>query len=467
MKKITKSITIIISIFIMMCMLCALGIKIGRTIKGYNTNKIDRKMNKYQQWVADMEQLEEVLDSVTGINVRYSGKERKESFSKLKKDIIDKKLDDVDIYFRVREILSDIKINHIGLTEPEEISKRINKYYFPVAGKWFGEEYYIISSDKDNESIIGGKLVSINGLSFEDICKRYDSIIINETYMDFKNQFFQSNGIKGFNFEVLRYLNIVEDDEAIFVVNKNGQEMKFKFKAVKAKDVDTGVIKMVDISTQMTSLPLGEQIYFKESKGKPFYYYYDVENKVMYFQYIECYDKTDENEKGLEYTKDYPILSAYVDEMINYMKVHEDTCSQFVFDLRNNKGGKQYLIENAFDKHVEYLRNKNIKILVGNNKSAGHMAVDYLLEEFPAAKLYGEESSSFIYFFTNVPAKPNVKLKNCKWKITIPSEMWYGKNICSRQEDWDEGINPDFEVHQSYEDYINGVDTVYTYAITH
>ena len=28
--------------------------------------------------------------------------------------------------------------------------------------------------------------------------------------------------------------------------------------------------------------------------------------------------------------------------------------------------------------------------------------------------------------------------------------MWYGKNICSRQEDWDEGINPDFEVKNSY-----------------
>lgn len=122
----------------------------------------------------------------------------------------------------------------------------------------------------------------------------------------------------------------------------NGEQFELAIPIVTL--VASGHLKIVSIWDNAT-LPFGEKIY-EESGRVPFTYLIDTDNRAVYFQYNECNDSSTLGEDS-----GYPDLADFMDEMISDMKVPENDWECFVMDLRNNRGGSEFLWNGALLKY--------------------------------------------------------------------------------------------------------------------
>ena len=149
--------------------------------------------------------------------------------------------------------------------------------------------------------------------------------------------------------------------------------------------------------------------------------------------------------------------------MIEEMKANETDIDCLVIDLRNNGGGSEQLLNNALEKHREFIKKYPIKVLIGKAVfSSGQDAIDMLLHMFDDVTLYGEETGQAIHNYTFITG---VKLEKTGGNIYITQQKDYCYEIHKRAEDIHAGVMPDVEVLQTFEGYINGVDEVYLRAV--
>ncbi|MBQ8042667.1 MAG: hypothetical protein IJ272_00760, partial [Clostridia bacterium] len=308
--------------------------------------------------------------------------------------------------------------------------------------------------------IVGGILKEINGVPMTKILKRFDSIIVNETNGGLKS-IFQKYNSYGFLKVFLEYLNIAKASTTTFTIYKDGENIDVELKAIDISELNnTNVVySLEDIEVDMR--PMWYKVYYKNNKA-PFAYEHDYVNNVLYFQYNSCVDSSSSHLSS--YREGLPSFQQFFDEMIMYMQNNQGSYNSFIIDLRYNTGGDYYLLRDAIDRHMDFLRTQNIKVLIGYNYSAGHMAVEDILRISPYIKLYGEESSSAIRNYTEI-TNSTFELDNCKWVIQVPMMEDFGENLKNRQTDWNTGIIPDFAVNQTYGDYLTGIDTAYMYAV--
>ena len=159
----------------------------------------------------------------------------------------------------------------------------------------------------------------------------------------------------------------------------------------------------------------------------------------------------------------YPYFDKFMEQMIQDMKENEDIIDCFVLDLRNNGGGAEILWNEAVKKYYNYLNEFPIKILIGKETfSAGVDAIDTTLYYFDDVTLYGEETGLAIHNYTG---KITIELKNTGYLLDITGHKDRNYEIYKRTDNVNKGVLPDVEVSQSYEDFINGVDTVYNKAV--
>ena len=135
-------------------------------------------------------------------------------------------------------------------------------------------------------------------------------------------------------------------------------------------------------------------------------------------------------------------------------------------DLRYNTGGNSGLLEEGLKKYKVFLKKQNIKVLIGKQTySSGQKAIEDILAIISSdIKLYSEETGNSVLNYTdlneNVLPNSRLSLYNVKHKQRVPA-------LKKRQKDHSRGVIPDYEVTMDYNDYINGIDTVYEYAVAH
>lgn len=458
-KKIGVIFTTILIIFL--CIVCY-----DSKVRNYKDIELSKKQ---QEWIHDMEQLRTILEGNIGMNYRLSDDKRNQKIDKIISEIKEEDISDIKMYHKMSELFSDIEVGHLTFQPANIQSKNLSldkdgrvkdAMIYPIGGMWFGEEFRIVNVLSSNEEVAGGVLEKINGISFDKILKKYDSIFINETSGGLKNVFQRYN----YNFflkEYMDYLKITKNNKANFTIKKDGKEIDVELEAIKVSELETVnyIYTLSEIEASMQ--PMWYKTYHN-ANNLPFTYVHDFDNYAIYFQYNSCVDNTSKHLAS--YREDLPNFQEFFDNMIWYMQQNPGTYSQFIIDLRHNLGGDYYLISDAIDRHMAFLQTQNIKVIIGDNYSAGHMAVEDILRISPNIKIYGEESSSAIKNYTEITNSKFV-LDNCKWKVQVPMKEDFRDNLKNRQKEWEHGIIPDFYVSQTYDDFLTGIDTVYYYTI--
>lgn len=404
---------------------------------------------RQKNWVADLKQIENELSDMPGVSEYLSDKDRKERINQLIDDVREKDLEDDEIYYRLRELISDIHIAHLAIHRPESYYDGERQVYI-MAGEWFADGFYIMGTRKENEESLGSKLIAINGISLDEVLERYDKIISNETQVYLKKTFEWYSG------ELCRadliYLGIIDktQEDVTFTFEKDGKEFEQVVHMTTISDEKT-VDDMVYFMKDNEKLPYGEKLH---ATGKPFLYEFDKEHRTFYFQYNECLDPT----VGNDYAE-YPVFADFMDEMMTEVENHSSEIDRFVLDLRYNGGGSEMLWNDAVEKYKDVLNQYEVDVLIGSGTfSAGVDAIDTTLYQLDHVVLYGGETGLAVHNYTDVGL---VYLEKTGYVLQIVKHADYSEAIDKRAEDLSRGVMPDVEVMQTFEDYVNGIDDVY------
>lgn len=129
--------------------------------------KLDVKMRK--KWIRDIDnKLSPKLAAVPGVSEKLDDEERNEHINSLITDIEKGILDNSQILYRIRELISDIGIGHIYLDYPLELFQNANMEMIPIAERWLAEGFYISTCINATLELLGTKLVSVNGVPFDE-----------------------------------------------------------------------------------------------------------------------------------------------------------------------------------------------------------------------------------------------------------------------------------------------------------
>lgn len=439
---------------IILCSVCVLCMFLLAAC-GSQTNSSAKILSKQEEkWIQDIDgDLRKQLNQAAGINEKMSKVERDKRLDEIIIAIREESIDDNEISYRLRELISDFGIAHIELGSPYQYLKGCEVY--PVIGNWYGDSYYIIEVAKEYKDCLGGVLTAVNGYPMDEVMATYERIYSNETDGWAKHKFEQYN-YKGLIKSDLSYLGLLKDDEISVTIAKDGVLYEKLIKPMEVEKQEGNINLYSQLFTDIEKVPFGDKVRIK-SEYAPFTFEHDKDNSIIYFQYNECADNT------LEGCEDYPNFKVFFSEMITYMKAHETEYECLVIDLRNNTGGSELYINDAVDEYHDFLAQQNIKLLIGKRTfSAGQDAIDTILEAFPDTKLYGEETGLAIHNYTSVN---KYTLKNTGCNIGITRHEDYVRVLDDRQKDLTRGVIPDVEVAMSFEDYIKGIDSVYQKVI--
>lgn len=409
-------------------------------------------------WIADINgEMRKALDLSAGITENMSKEEREKRLDTLIEKIETEQWNDDQIAYYIRQMISDFGIAHMGFGRPDEYCSEKCDVCYPIIGKWFGDDYYIIGTIPEYQEYLGSRLVAIEGKELSEVLKHYDERYANETYAWLKSCFEGYNDI-GFGEADFIYLNIKEDSEkstACFTFERDGRSSDVEVEGIVIKDNQSP--DFVTIYDNMKSLPFAMGVYV-ESERAPFTYKLDEKNKAFYFQYNQCVDSSIQGEES-----GYPEFKGFFAEMIQAMKDEEGKYDILVIDLRINGGGSEMLLNQAVSEYGEYLNQYPIKVLIGKNTfSAGVDAIDTILYSFDDVSLYGEETGLAIHNYTGVIENT---LPNTGCILYTTDHQDFSYVIQKRQQDLSRGVMPDVEVPLNYEEYIKGIDSVYLRAV--
>lgn len=420
--------------------------------------KYSHELTEHQKaWIADIDgQLRTTLAESAGVDQYLTEENRNKRLDDIIQKIKNDNLNDDQIYYEIKKIISDIRIAHMDFYRSQDYTSDDNYLSYLVTGSWFSEGFYVVGINEQYSECLGSELIAINGLSMNEVLERYDTIYSNETDSYLK-ALFEKSSLQGFSKVELDFLGIsnMNEKEIRLTMRKNGEEFEQKVSAV---SLDGSMeIKYEGLYDETNRLPYGLKVYY-ENNREPFVYEIDETNRAVYFQYNECEDVTT---KGPE--SGYLPFDKFMEQMINDMEKNEDLFDTFVIDLRFNEGGSEILWNEAVNKYGAYLNKFPIKVLIGKSTfSAGVDTIDRTLYSFDNVILYGEETGQAVYNYTG---RKSIILDNTKCEIDIADHEDHSLVIAQRATNINQGVIPDVEVLQSFENFEKGIDDIYNKAV--
>lgn len=400
-----------------------------------------------EEWIADLQYTKDELPKVVlGFYDFITEEEWEADINDLINDIKTKQLSNEYIGWRINEIITKVKISHMGFIPGD----KIDFFSFPFIPFITSEkDYYVEATSKEYKELLGAKMISINEIPMKEITEKVATITPHETIL-FVEAIYKVNA---FSKNKLDYLGITNESKNIFTF-----------------EMEDGTIKKIEIEAENPSEQMewasiqdiyeNKPIRYNKPKGMwhDFWYDLDIENKAFYFQYNNCVDRQETGDEALPYFKEFS------KEMFEYMKTNNDEFNKIIVDVRNNFGGSGGLFYNYFIMdNLDYLKTKDIVVLIDKQTySAGVDAVNDLYEKLNA-KIIGTETGGIIAGYTEVSKSLKLKNTNSSIRYTTKTPEYYA--LLGRQTDSFRGVKPDVEVENSVEDFRNGIDKVYNEAV--
>ncbi|MGL5750554.1 MAG: S41 family peptidase, partial [Paraclostridium sp.] len=247
------------------------------------------------------------------------------------------------------------------------------------------------------------------------------------------------------SYDVLSFFNVVDNTNANFTFkNDKGEEINLNLKAVENKKINYISSNRKEMKTNII-----------EGIENPYYWYKNFnEDNILYFRYNAFLN----NYYLYKDTVLYDILPDFREVQESLIaEINKKNYSKFIIDLRENGGGDNNIL-NAMISMFKFqtdLKGEEIYVIIGKETFSASVVLAWELESKIGATVVGETTGGNVNLFTTVSQK--IELPNSNLKITHPfKESTYDKNHTG-------GAVPDYEVIQTYEDYINGIDTCYEF----
>ena len=425
-------------IIVILCMTIILSSCSGA--KSTITSNADDTTLTKDQWVDDIDYLEQNL-SEKHYNVYHAIKKEdlEKQFSDLKKEV--PRLKDYEIRLKMAKIVASIGDAHTSLTVDSQADGKV----YPFGVWWLGKELKVFAIDKEYKEIIGYNLIAINNIPIEEVMAKINTLISheNEQWLKVINVTYVQMP------EVLKFLNIIKEDEAEFTFNDD----KGNIKKLNLSPKTSAELNTVYARDLMTKKPVITQQGNSNLYDTLYWYKYIPEDKIMYFKYNQCMDRNIAKMMGYKNWEQFPDFSEFGDDLIK--EINDKDIDKFIIDLRDNTGGDSSLMSDFAGKLYDIKKLKEqgkVFVMTGRKTFSSGVLACLTIKNSTKALFFGEATGGNVNGYGEITA---IILPNSKIQVSCSTKYF------DKSSEYKEGFIPDVTIEQSFNNYISGIDDVY------
>ena len=362
-----------------------------------------------------------------------------EPFEQLKAEAMAGKLDRIDCVFRLKKILSSYHVMHLNLVQQssDPSAQMITPLYFYC----FEDGYHVFFTIEKYKKYLGWKLKEMAGLSVEEACNKILEYYPYETPSGAKRQIERM-----LDYNQLKHAGLIDKTGRLKVVLESPDG---KIKKLSIKKANGSKAKFVYLC------PKKELYYHPYSLNANYGILACKEKRTLYIPYKSCY--------GIP---EYPVTELFSDIKKELQTGLYDT---IVFDIRYNGGGmprETIMFRHLFYNDREDFQKCNLAVVTGGwTYSAACWFLNDFIDIFPEAVIFGEETGQAIFNYTDIYFSNVLKTLQCEFifpqTVDTQNEYLIRRAAEVTHSDIHRGTMPDVEVHERFEDFMNGEDTIY------
>lgn len=392
------------------------------------------------KWVSAICGMQETMDGIIGINDNVSKEERNQKFSSLIEDMQNGLKDEMTIYYRLCNIVADERIGHLYLTRDFEDPLHT---VIPIGMDWMNEKLYLSCIENSKKDYLGYEVVAINGFTKDELIQMLSNISSCET--DAGKQSLLE--VSWRSVSQLRYCGIMSESDNSIKLTLHGQDAEEVTITVDAVD-GTKEISYSTLSDMMPveNLPMVYKTNLLHNRAN-YCITPDPEYKTMYFLYNSCVEMESET------------FDSFFNNMIQIMIKDDDNYERLVIDVRWNQGGNRFLLQKSLYEYRKYLSSKKICLITGIwTASAGVQVAEDCMALFDNFKIYGCPTAGAVNNYTEIN---KYILDDVGITLMYPTLVDQVPCLINKYGNVKESVIPDVLVDQTYEDFCNGIDTIY------
>ena len=364
-------------------------------------------------------------------NIFYSTSEKEfiEKKAEIKKNVNEKS--NVEYVLDLQSLVAMVNDSHTNVNIGHAL-KDVHIYPFSIRHI---ETWVLDVIETEYEEYLGWEIVDLNGYDMETVKNKMAPIISHDNDVWLQRQLRQFINVK----EILDYVGIIKDDELEITVKKENQEKTIYLHTV---DTSADMVDVVYLAQKRIQEP-------KTTKDKSkIYFSMPLDGNVYYIQYNACQED-----------KNLPMETF----SLNVQKDLESNDYQtVVIDLRNNTGGSDGVIMPLLYVLTEYQNNNDVEIvgLIGENTFSSATINAMMIKEMGGI-LMGTYSGGSVdhYGAVNQFQLPQLNIQVGHSTKYIEIDSLFDSGIPYGIEP----IKPDIIMEQTYDDYMQGIDTAVHY----
>lgn len=366
------------------------------------------------------------------------------------------KISDAAMSIKIQQLICKLGDSHTTL----DYFDKLDRVYLPIGITFYQEGLFIMGDLEDNESILGKKIIKINGHSVTSIIDSLSTLIVVDGENSKKAKIPHLITLV----PLLRHFGFLGDEQKIEVETENyyGIPSKTKVKILKSDDIDYDDFSSLRISKNKDQRP---------STSKNFDFVYKKDRSTLYILYNKARSRETECtncgydslallsgcplKKALKKTP-LPSFRTFADSLISVMET--TPVKKIVIDLSKNSGGVSSLASGLFGRMKSLLKNNpEVKVIVIIGRRTASAAVIHALElkRQLNAIIIGEASGSKVNFYGGTDSR--TLSGSC---LNLKFSRGYSRNVLN-PEDFDKVLTPDVIFEVRFSDKVSGIDPVY------
>ncbi|MGE6230812.1 hypothetical protein [Paenibacillus chitinolyticus] len=332
------------------------------------------------------------------------------------------RLNEQQIKVKLLELVADIGDGHTYLQFPVQES-------LPFSLLQFSDGIYVVGADSSYSSLLGKKLMQINGTPIDRVKDKYRSIISHDNEYSVTARF--PDYLK--NVDFLYGLNFAKPGQTISFrfADNNGVTEEIKTSGTKENNRS--------ISLKTASVPL-----FMQNSSKNYWFASLPEKKAIYIKYNQCLEMADKP------------VNDFIQDILDQITQHPT--NKLIIDFRYNGGGRSGLLNGLIDPIDKLNKAGSLKTyLFINNASASAAVSDaFTFKKELGGILIGQPTSSKPDMFGNVQTFALPNSKTVVYYTTKKFILIGNKKIDS--------LYPDIDIDWTMQDFLEGKDTDMDYV---
>jgi hypothetical protein len=339
-------------------------------------------------------------------------------------------MEDIECYFAVRELVAQVGDSHTMVGFPKDIAASLHA--LPIQIAYVNNAWRLIVVEKNQEPMQGSKMLSLNGVSIEQMMEREEPLV------GYDNQVW-------FNQNVSQLLNVAEFYTYVGITENPSDPITLTIDHRTCQNVSSSSITPISITEffQKEFVTLYDN---PSSTGSVRVYYrtkfLDTQEDMLFIQYNGCASDPA-----------FPI-DAFIEETLALL-VSSKKPAKIIVDLRYNGGGDLSLAEPMIDGLATYQRAQGftLDVLIGERTFSSALMNEVQLKQRSNATLVGTPTGGSVNHYGEVKT------------FTLPDSgipVRYSTKFFAMDKSHQGGsLQPDVLVTATtVEDLLSGVDTV-------